>query len=314
MGLVGVRLAGVIGVIGLIRLIRCHSELFAQPHLFGGLVEADGQGRVWAGTGGHQGAPCAVWGKNPGIGVAMSAGWRDQGGQTIQKLHGCQLDVIATPNIARWQLVDQMLVVNASQAARCESWSRAVSEQSLQTEAVIGGGDHGAINGKPAVALPCQHLGGVPFVEEIVSHEIAEDTSANHLSEGLEGEGLEAKVVELGGLKEDEAAVIVWCEGAGRDDDVEVGMSVQAGTASVGEDDSSEAGISWGSRAGFANSGRKRAEKDSLDSTFVLGILEREANAFGDGQHHLPEWDKGKHVVDEMSGGLGHVFGIATRT
>jgi len=40
--------------------------------------------------------------------------------------------------------------------------------------------------GKPTVVLPCQHLGGVPFVEEIVSHEITEDTSSDYLCEALE--------------------------------------------------------------------------------------------------------------------------------
>jgi hypothetical protein len=58
----------------------------------------------------------------------------------------------------------------------------------------------------------------MPIVEEIVSYEIAEDTSANDLCEALE-----AAVVELGGLKEDEpAVVIVWREGARRGDHVEV--------------------------------------------------------------------------------------------
>ena len=46
------------------------------------------------------------------------------------------------------------------------------------------------------MALPCHHLGGVPFVEEIVSHEIAEEASADSLCEALE-----AAVVELGGSK-----------------------------------------------------------------------------------------------------------------
>jgi len=93
--------------------------------------------------------------------------------------------VIASPNISIRQLVHQLLVVDAGQAVGCESRPRAVSEQSLQTEAVIGGGKHGPINGKPTVALPCQHLGGMPFVEEIVSHQIAEDTSADYLCEDV---------------------------------------------------------------------------------------------------------------------------------
>jgi hypothetical protein len=119
------------------------------------------------------------------------------------------------------------LVVDAGQAVGGESWSCSVSEQSLQTEAVIGGGDYGAINGKPAVALPCQHLGGIPFVEEILSHQIAEDTSADHLCEGII-----AAIVKLGGLKEDEpAVVIVWFESARRGDHVDVEMSVQARTS-----------------------------------------------------------------------------------
>ena len=74
------------GLVGLIRLIDfgcSHTELFAQPHLFGGTVETDGQGGGWTGTSGHQGAPSAVWCKNSGIGVAMAAWRRDQGGQPV---------------------------------------------------------------------------------------------------------------------------------------------------------------------------------------------------------------------------------------
>ena len=109
-------------------------------------VETDGQGGVWAGSCGHQGAPFAVWGKNSGIGVAMAAGWRDQSGQAVQKLHGCQLDVIASPNISWGQLVEQLLVIDAGQAVGGESWPCTVSEQSLEAEAVIGRGDYGPIN------------------------------------------------------------------------------------------------------------------------------------------------------------------------
>jgi hypothetical protein len=93
--------------------------------------------------------------------------------------------VIASPNISRGQLVEQLLVIDAGQAVGGENRPGAVSEQSLEAEAVIGGGDHGPINGKSAVALPCQHLRGIPFVEEIVSHQIAENTSADHLCEGV---------------------------------------------------------------------------------------------------------------------------------
>jgi hypothetical protein len=57
-------LVGRIGLIGLIEFVCSHTELFAQPHLFGGAVETDGQGGIWAGSGGHQEAPSAVWGKN----------------------------------------------------------------------------------------------------------------------------------------------------------------------------------------------------------------------------------------------------------
>ena len=76
------------GCVGLIDLVCSHTELFTQPHLFGGAVETDGQGGVWTGTSGHQGAPSAVWGKSSDIGVAMAARRRDQGGQAVQKLHG----------------------------------------------------------------------------------------------------------------------------------------------------------------------------------------------------------------------------------
>jgi hypothetical protein len=93
-------LVGRIGRIGLIEFVCSHAELFAQPHLFGGAVETDGQGGIWAGSAGHQGAPFAVWGKNSGIGMTMAAGWRDQSGQAVQKLHGGQLDVIASPKIS----------------------------------------------------------------------------------------------------------------------------------------------------------------------------------------------------------------------
>jgi hypothetical protein len=48
-------------------------------------------------------------------------------------------------------------------------------------------------------------------------------------------------------------------------------------------------------------------------AVFVFGILDKKADSLGDGQHHLPEGDKWKHVVDEMGGSLGHVLGIATR-
>ena len=131
--------------------------------------------------------------------------------------------MIASPDISRWQLVDQLLVVDADQAVGGESWPGAVSEQSLEAEAVIGGSDHGPINGKPAMAcLPSHHLGGIPFVEKIVSHQIAENTSADHLCEGVK-----AAIVKLGGLKKDEGAVvIVWFESTGRGDHVEVEMSI----------------------------------------------------------------------------------------
>ena len=78
------------------------------------------------------------------------------------------------------------------------------------------------------------------------------------------------------------------------------------------EDHSSESRVFGRTGAGFADSGFQCAQKDSLDSTFVPRILEKETNAFGDGQHHLPERYKGKHVVDEMGGGLGHVLCITT--
>jgi len=65
------------GLIGLIELVCSHTELFAQPHLFGGALETNGQGGVWTGTNGHQGAPSAVWGKNSGIAVGR---WRRGGG------------------------------------------------------------------------------------------------------------------------------------------------------------------------------------------------------------------------------------------
>jgi hypothetical protein len=68
-------------------------------------------------------------------------------------------------------------------------------------------------------------------------------------------------------------------------------------------------GRTW---AGFTGSSFQRAQKDSLDSTFVPGILEKKTNAFGHGQHHLPVRDKRKRIVDEMGGGLGHVLGITT--
>jgi hypothetical protein len=81
----------------------------------------------------------------------------------------------------------------------------------------------------------------------------------------------------------------------------------------VGEDHSSESGVFGRTRTGFTDSSFQRAQKDSLDSMFVFGILEKETNAFGHGQHHLPERDKRKHIVDEMGGGLGHVLCITTR-
>jgi hypothetical protein len=119
------------------------------------------------------------------------------------------------------------------------------------------------------VALPCQHLGGIPFVEEIVSHQIAEDTSVDHLCEGIK-----AAIVKLGGLKEDEpAVVIVWFESAGRGDHVEVEMSIQAGATSVGEDHSPESRVFGSAGAGFADSSFQRAEENSLDSMFVFGIF-----------------------------------------
>jgi hypothetical protein len=86
---------------------------------------------VWAGSCGHQGAPFAVWGKNSGIAVAMVAWRRDQSGQPVQKVQGCQLDVIASPNISRGQLVEQLLVIDAGQAVGGENRPGAVSEQSL---------------------------------------------------------------------------------------------------------------------------------------------------------------------------------------
>ena len=82
----------------------------------------------------------------------------------------------------------------------------------------------------------------------------------------------------------------------------------------MGENHSSESRVFGSAGAGFADSGFQCAEKNSLDSTFVPRILEKETNAFGNGQHHLPERDKRKHIVDEMGGGLGHVLAIATRT
>ncbi len=62
---------------------------------------------------------------------------------------------------------------------------------------------------------------------------------------------------------------------------MEVDMSVQAGTTSVGEDHSSESGVFGSAGTGFTDSSFQCAQKDSLDSTFVPRILEKETNAFG---------------------------------
>jgi hypothetical protein len=93
---------------------------------------------------------------------------------------------------------------------------------------------------------PCAHVGGLSRIEEALADEEPKHPVLNERREGAGGFGVESP-----GTVEGEGALVVACEEAVEDDEVQVEVGVEAGAEAVQEGDGAEGGIGGSGRGGL---------------------------------------------------------------
>ena len=108
------------------------------------------------------------------------------------------------------------------QAFQRERRASTVADESLDARPVLGLDAHGGVDAEATRALPVQHAGGIDFVEESLTPEVAEDARLDdrlHLSDAIGRQVI--------GLVKRDPTVVGLAEDAIEDDEVVVGVDVE---------------------------------------------------------------------------------------
>ncbi len=118
--------------------------------------------------------------------------------------------------------------------------------------------------------------------------------------------------VEPRGMVEGESPLVVACEEAVEDDEVQVEVGVEAGAEAVQEGDGAEGGIGRGVGGGVPQRSPDEPEQDGEDASDQDRIAGEEgAEPFGEGEHPLAHGHVGDHVIAQVGCDFGHAAGGA---
>ena len=157
----------------------------------GETIEADdlgGESIVLLGPFGDEGSQGRIGGKDPVVTVTVDAGWREDGGQPIQKLQSRETQGRAASGVGLGQDVEDLVRAAADQveAFEGEGWPGAITDEPLQAVAVGGLKADAPIEAKTAAVLPRQHVPGVVGLQEAVADHVSEDPFSHRVLEAVQ--------------------------------------------------------------------------------------------------------------------------------
>jgi hypothetical protein len=188
-----------------------------------------------------------------------------------------------------------------------EGGAGTVADQALETGAVMGRDTDRPVEAEASGCSPCAHVGGLSRIEEAVADEEPKHPVLNERGEGASGVGVEPPAAVEG-----EGALVVACEEAVEDDEVQMEMGVEAGAEAVQEGDGAEGGIGGSARGGFPQRSpydSKDYGEDASDEDRIAG--EEGAEPFGEGEHPLAHGHVGDDMIAQVGCDFGHAAGGA---
>jgi hypothetical protein len=160
----------------------------------------------------------------------MHSWGRDEFGDGLKELEGREQQLGAAVDVRFRESVDQAALgrgegggrAECVQAFERERRASTVPDESLDARPVLGLDAHGGVDAEATRALPGQHAGGIDFVEESLTPEVAEDAFLDdrlHLSDAIRRQVI--------GLVKRDLTVVGLAEDAIEDDEVVVGVDVE---------------------------------------------------------------------------------------
>jgi hypothetical protein len=262
------------------------------------------------------GAPACVGRQDAVVAVAMRAGRGNQPGESLEELEGGEPEGGAAVGEGAGQGVDESGLGppevggagGGVEPVQREGGPGTVPDQALETGAIVGPNADRSVEAEASGSSPCAHVGGLSRIEEAVAHEKPKHPVLNARGEGAGGVGIESPAAVEG-----ESPLVVACEEAVEDDEVQVEVGVEAGAEAVQEGDGAEGGIGGGSgRGGFPQRSADDAKEDGEDASDENRIAgEKGAEPFGEREHPLAHGHVGDHVIAQVGGDFGHAAGGA---